>query len=161
MKNLIKKLTPMCLLFTLILSFANISKANAFVDTTYKWGFGISSVFDSLDNSTANLSLITDRPQAYNNYELTGNTVVLTTTFNNNPYFTGFYVRVDDKFIGMDGDKGIFVDFNQVNSTTYNTAIKVTDLTPGKHKIEVRADRPFNISNGPQQKKDYVYVTVK
>jgi uncharacterized protein YqfB (UPF0267 family) len=68
---------------------------------------------------------------------------------------TYIYVSVDDHYVG-NADENL-IDYTGDTSLNYTTFV-VKNLTPGTHKIEVKADSPDYMSTA--QKRDIVYVNM-
>lgn len=153
MKKKFTKFLAVFLFCACIFSVGFTQKASASVDSTYGWAFGIAGVFNSQEQAL----------QASSNgkYILNENSVIVCTAFysaTGNGY-SEFYVRLDGNYIGSQTSSSIFYDYWTNNGVYYN-AMKFNNLTPGTHTIEVKADRPWDISDGPAQKKDTITVVV-
>jgi uncharacterized protein YjdB len=143
-----------CFLFcTCILSVLFTQKASASVNNTYGWAFGISGVFDSQQNIL--------NPNSSGNYILNENSVIVCTAFasSTDHGYSNFYISLDGVYIGSQTSSSIFYDYWTSGNVYYN-AMQFKNLTPGTHTIEVKADRPWDLSDGPAQKIDTINVYV-
>ena len=151
----------------MFLSLIKTNIAYADIDSSNNWGFGIEKVLEANRSYDYQGKVygwnigneITDNSNTYSTN--TKEVLVRIKYFNNyniNTY-SNYYVSIDGNYIGNSGEQGILFDFKQIGNNYYTTVI-IKNLTPGKHKIEVKADRPFNISNGASQKIDFIYVDI-
>ncbi len=164
MKKNTKKLISLILFLVMGLTFTKYENAYAFVDNSSNWGFGIITVANAermyLSNNTFTCKTAEkeDVSGSGKTYDMKTKEIAITTKLTSD-FYSSYYVNVDGGFIGNSNDQDIFYDNNQRGRSNYTTII-IKNLTPGKHKISVKSDKPFNISGGPIQKEDFLYVNI-
>lgn len=131
-------------------------KANAAMDYSYDWGFGILGAIDGTTGAELEAA-----PVGSNDYILNGNSVIVVNAYVSDAYPGYCYVRVDGNYVGNSTDAGLDYADEDDGNVHYNAFI-IENLTPGNHTIEARADRPWNLgfNYGPIQKIDTINVTV-
>lgn len=151
MKKKFTKFMAFFLFCTCILSVGLTQKANATVDNTYGWAFGITGVDDSNGYALSK--------DSNGNYKLKDNSVLVITGFYSSTGhgYSSYYVYLDNVYIGSQTSPNIFYDYWTSNGAYYNV-MNFKNLTPGTHTIQVKCDRPWDIYSGPAQKKDTISV---
>ncbi|WP_315079233.1 hypothetical protein [uncultured Clostridium sp.] len=164
MKKNTKKLISLILFFVIGLTFTKYENAYAFVDNSSNWGFGIMTVGNAKRMYLSNNTFTCDPDQKQDvsgsgkTYDMKTKEVALITKLTSD-FYSSYYVNVDGRFIGESSDQDIFYKNTESGKSNYTTII-IKNLTPGKHKISVKSDKPFNISGGPIQKEDFLYVNI-
>ncbi|NMM62465.1 hypothetical protein HBE96_07125 [Clostridium sp. P21] len=149
MKNFFKKISSLFLI-TLLLTIGLCTKnVSAYSNS---WNFNISQVTNVKDygDNVYAIGNVSQKTYTGNSYNVnTKNIGIQCKIVNTNSVLS---VLVDSQFID---DHSKILDFEQFGNTYYKT-ILVKNLTPGKHKIEIKAYAPGN----PDLKSDYIYVNI-
>lgn len=157
MKKITKKFMGVFLFCTCLLFIGTTQQANAYVDNSYNWSFGIAAVLDGTTKAQLSSQVVDNKSY----YVLQGNSVAILDVYAANTYPGYCYVRVDGNYVGRSTDSGL--DFyDSTSGTAHFNGFIIKNLTPGKHTIEARADRPWDLgfNYGPAQKIDTINVIV-
>jgi hypothetical protein len=152
MKKTTTKFMAVFLLCTCLLGIGTTQRANATINNTYGWSFGIIGVWDGK-------KMIDSGMTTKGEYTLTGSSVSVLSAYAADTYVDR-YVSVDNNYVGNPDDSSI--NFYRSDKGNFHySGFTIKNLTAGKHIIEVRADRPWNLGhNGPMQKIDSITVIV-